>query len=165
MDLKSVRYQMFSDYLDELQKMLGWATVDDEKKHILFERSTKYAHAKWVDIRKGDKILGFFIIGTNENCHPSADYYIQEAYIKPEYRRQGHMSRALDIYIKRYPGIYCLLILNKNEVAHKFWHTMFDRIGYVPYDLEDVDATDEHCEQYGFAPKDYVSEDGVDDAD
>ena len=159
LDLKAIRYQMFSDYLAELQKMLGWKDVDDEKTRILFSRCTEYEHAKWVDIRVDGDVIGFFIIGTHENCHPSADYYIQEAYIKPEYRRRGYMSRSLGIYISHYPGVYCLLILNKNEVAHKFWPAMFEKIGYVPYELEDVDATDEHCEQYGFAPKDYVRED------
>lgn len=151
MDIESTGYKMFSSYLDELQTICNLPLIDDGKKEFLFNEIQCYEFSKWVNVIANGNIVGFFIIGTGENCHPDADYYIQEAYIKPEYRRKGYMSYAISDYVKRHAGIYCLFILNNNQIGHAFWHVLFDRIGYKPYDLTDVGAADEDCTQYGFA--------------
>lgn len=153
MDIESTGYKMFSSYLDELQSMCNLPLIDDKRKEFLFSEIQCYEFSKWVNVIANGNIVGFFIIGTGENCHPDADYYIQEAYIQPEYRRKGYMSYAISEYVKRHRGIYCLLILNKNYIAKTFWPEVFRKLGYMPRPLSDVGATDEDCQQYGFEPK------------
>lgn len=106
---------------------------------------------RWIDIEKDDEPIGFLMIGTGENCHPDADYYIADAYIKPEYRRRGYMSGVLREVIDKHPGIYCLLILNENSIGKIFWYTFFRREGFKPHYLSDVGTGDELCTQYGWA--------------
>ncbi len=151
MNLLEVRYDMFTSYLDELQTISENPIISDEKKQYLYDNITNYEFSWRVDVYDGDVVIGFFIIGTGENCHAAADYYIQESYIKPEYRRKGHMTRAISDFINRHVGVYCLFILNNNQIGRVFWHVLFDRIGYVPYELADVGAADDDCTQYGFA--------------
>ncbi|MBO5909354.1 MAG: GNAT family N-acetyltransferase [Clostridia bacterium] len=63
--------------------------------------------------------------------------YIDIAYILPEYRRKGLTKRAVMEWYKRYSnGSTRLHIINKNTVAYKFWHKLFEleRIGSNPID-------------------------------
>lgn len=149
-------YQIFCEYLDELQTISGLSLRTSAEKKYLYDEIREYEFSNWVDIYKDDDVIGFFIIGTGENCHPSADYYIQESYIKPEYRRQKYMTNAISDFVRKHEGIYCLFILNENKIAKTFWSGLFERLGYKPYYLRDVGAADEYCTQYGFAPKGMV---------
>lgn len=151
-DVDRVRFAMFCDYLNELQCMKGLQPLGALK---LGELYTSYARSKnsvWGDIyaEGGETVVGFLIIGHSPNCHPDADFYIEEAYIKPEYRRQGYMSAAVSRFISEHQGTYCLFILNNNTAAQHFWPKLFAELGYLPCDLADVGAGDQYCTQYGY---------------
>ena len=79
-----------------------------------------------------DTPIGFAVIGINGCCHPLADIYINEFYIKPEYRNQGfgedlfdgviqleHPSSVSDI-----PFRICLYIIKNNKTAIRFWNNL-----------------------------------------
>ena len=86
------------------------------------------------------------------NCHPDADFFIQESYIKPKFRKQGLMTATVSKFIKEHEGVYCLFILNNNVNAYQFWHNIFPKLNYHPYELYVCTGID-ICTQYGFAPK------------
>lgn len=162
---EQIRYNMFRDYLIELQKIEEYKYMDDAE---ILDNFIKIRHGDvehWMDVypdnanncaahRTKHDIIGFWILGQNGNCHPDADYFIAETYIRPEYRREGIMSDRISDWIKTYGGKFCLFVLSKNEVAKKFWENVFDRCGYEPYELSDVaDDMNGHLIQFGYKPK------------
>ena len=139
-----IRFQLVSDYLDELQAIKGLPPKTYTKKKEYFQEVSNSTMTEWIDIySKKDNMnpVGFLIIGYPPNCHPN---------IKPKHRQQHYMTTTVTSFIKSHPGIYCLFILNNNHIAKKFWFALFTKLGYAPYFLTDVGAGDEHCTQYGF---------------
>lgn len=150
-----IRFQLISDYLDELQTIEGLPEITYIKKQEFYQEVLNSKTTNWIDIypqNEGTNPIGFLIIGYPPNCHPNANYYIEEAYIQPKYRCQHYMTSTATRFIKAHPGIYCLFILNNNQIAKHFWFSIFTKLGYVPCPLSDVGAGDEHCTQYGFQP-------------
>ena len=162
---EQIRYNMFRDYLIELQKIEEYKYIDDAE---ILDNFIKIRHGDvghWRDVypdnanncaahRTKHDIIGFWILGQNRNCNPDADYFIAETYIRPEYRREGIMSDRISDWIKTHGGKFCLFVLSKNEVAKKFWKNVFDRCGYEPYELSGVaDDMNGHLIQLGYKPK------------
>ena len=151
-----IRYKMLCNYLDELWAIKGLTPQEDSEKKQFYAEIISNNHTQWIDIRKGNKLVGFLLIGTPPNCHPDANFYIEEAYIMPSYRRNRLMSLTVSEFVKNNKGIYCLFILKRNVPAQNFWQKIFTELGYTPYYLQDVGAGDEFCIQYGFKPKDFL---------
>ncbi len=147
------RYQLLSDYLDELWEIKGLAPQTKKEKQNLFNAILGNNETQWIDIKEGAELVGFLIVATQPNCHPDADFYIEEAYVKPAHRRKHIMFNMVKDFINHHHGTYCLFILNKNAIAKQFWNTVFKQLGYQPHPLRDVGAGDEFCTQYGFKPK------------
>lgn len=148
-----VRFKMFCDYLNELQTIKGLSPLKNKQLKKMYKNYISETNTKWIDIFADElkkDIIGFLIIGYPPNCHPDADFYIEEAYVIPEFRRQKHMSLTVSRFIEANEGIYCLFILNNNIPARHFWPEVFAKHGYSQFELIDVGAGDEHCRQYGF---------------
>lgn len=146
------RLKMWSKYVQELDDISGVRTTPLYEFLEDLEKTVKNPDTEWIDVRSplDGVLVGFLIVGTKNNCHPDADYYIQEAYILPGWRRKGIMSSAVGNFVRRHEGVYCLFVLKKNEVAKSFWRKVFSELGYVEALLRDVGAGDEFCTQYGF---------------
>jgi len=91
-------------------------------------------------LEKDAEILGFIIVGTGANKHKASEYYIQETYIKPEYRHKGYGRTMCDEVIKMYPNMVNMYILRKNTYAQKFWSNVYK-------DYEDVSAEYGHDDE------------------
>lgn len=110
----------------------------------------------WRNIFDDDtqEMVGFLIIGKmGDEKHPESDYSIAQAYVKPEYRKRGLMTRAVNEYITKHTGIYSLLVLRNNKKAASFWKNTFENAGYHPYVLSDryVNNNGEDLILLGFA--------------
>lgn len=148
------RRKLMRDYFDELQMIEGKPLLSDRQQDTLFARHVKEVqdgYGMWIDINCGDELVGFLIVVQAPNCHPDADYFVEQAYIIPSHRNHGVMSSVVDSFVQEQPGKYCLFILNRNEKAKKFWNDAFAGAGYVPCYLRDVGATHDGIEQYGYA--------------
>lgn len=147
----NIRSQRLRDYLIELRLIAGLPPLSEEQ---LSKKCRDYLfdpHGEWVDVFSEEhKVIGFIIIGHAPNCHPDADYYIEEAYIMPEYRRKKYMSNAVSEYLKSHKGTYCLFIISSNKPALSFWSKAFRENGYFPLELKEVLVVEPHIKQYGF---------------
>ena len=157
---ENIRFNMFKDYIRELHGIEGLREMTDAEILDQYIKIRSGINEAWADIyqeespRTDADLIGFWVHGINGNCHPDADEFIAEAYIRPEYRREGIMSETISNWIKTYGGKICLFALSKNEVAKKFWLSLFEKIGYEPYQLSKVaDDMDGHLIQFGFRPK------------
>lgn len=146
------RYQMLCHYLDELWAIKGLSPQSQMEKMEFFREITSNDYTQWIDVQADNELIGFLIIGTAPNCHPDADYYVEEAYIKPEFRRKNYMFSAVSEFVQNHKGVYCLFVLDRNNAAKSFWKKAFAKNGYLPCYLRDVGAGDEYCTQYGFKP-------------
>lgn len=153
----SLGFQMFSAYIHELNKISGDVPACKHQIASEYIRIKEGMTEEWIDIHAdsmdpNSPIVGFLIVGINGNCHPEADVFIEEAYIRPEYRHLGHMRKAIARLIKERPGKYCFFVLHQNALAKKVWPSIFDTLGYEPYPLEG-NPMPERCELHGFSPK------------
>ena len=107
-----MKYKLFCDYTREIHTMRGIKPLDDESMKFLYDSYITETKVEWVNVFSdtGD-VIGFFIIDFYPNCHPDADFYIEEAYIVPEYRKCGYMSKAISQYVNTNPGTYFYFIV------------------------------------------------------
>lgn len=145
------RNELIQNYLIEMQNIKGLPPYSKEELDQACQEYFEDSNVEWVDVfsDEGD-IIGFIIIGYTPNCHPDADFYIEEAYIQPEYRRKRYMFRAVSKFLKYNGGTYCLFIVNTNTPALNFWHKVFRENEYAPVELTDVVPVEPYLKQYGF---------------
>ena len=113
-------------------------------------------NCSWRNIfNEENELVGFLIIG-KDGCekHPHADFGIAQAYVDPNYRKNGLMTQAVNEYIEKHKGIYSVLVIKQNEYALNFWNNLFTKAGYVPHELDTrfVNNEDEELILLGFAP-------------
>lgn len=150
------RFALFHEYMRYLHEdCLGTNTPSPiDLAHLFKDYTTDTKHSLWLDIYPTENEpqvpIGFLVIGFPPNCHPNANYYIQEAYIRPEYRQRGYMRATVTSFLVSHPGTYCLFVIRGNEKAYLFWKHIFQENQYITCYLPDVGAADECCTQYGF---------------
>lgn len=132
------RVVLYKNYTNEIFSIIGCNkrfTLEDSKNEI--ELINKNKDVQWNDIWHNGELSGFVIVGKGSACHPNADYFIIQTYIVPKFRRQGIGKQFMLEYIKNHPGVYCLDIIDRNDIAHKFWSNVFSESNYsrivIPY--------------------------------
>ena len=127
--LETIFIEMWNAYCKDIE--VDYKTsplyMDMEDLLHIYEKGNTWIYV----IEKGTEIIGFFMIGINDNKHPMSDYYIGEYYIKPEFRRNGYGKTAISCFIKEHPGAYCLFIFKENLFAQNFWKQVFNDLKYV----------------------------------
>lgn len=120
------REKMFLDYKRELCAISGYDElvdpVEDYIKDCNFFQTDE--DAEWLSISKKGKEIGFIVVLHGRLVAPPLDYFIEDTYILPEYRRQGIMKRAVEELLEEHAGLYGLEIIDENKPAHKFWRTI-----------------------------------------
>lgn len=145
------RLNLFREYVDYMLMLDSDFVYANEKEKAVrkwFTEQINSNNIEWIDVRKNGTIVGFLIIGTGEECHRDADYFIMQTYIKPEYRRQGIMKNVLERYFSAHKGVYCLDIIKTNENAKKFWKSVFK--GFKPIQLIDYRKNVENIDIYAY---------------
>lgn len=161
------RLELFTSYIQELYQMeeIKIPDIDDIKDR--FDGIHSNPFMKWKDIypdghsanaknAPDDALpIGFIVIGQYPECHPDADIYIAEVYLKPEYRRKHIMSDVVNGLVTLCGGSYCLFIASKNNVAKQFWFKVFDELGYEQFTLskKPVSKPNTNFILYGFKCK------------
>lgn len=151
----AIRRELYVDYLRELNKIEGITPLSQTAAEECMDKILYQGDTTWYDIRlENGEIVGFLIIGQNTNCHPDADFFIDQAYILPKFRKRGLMTKAISEFIEENRGRFCLFIIDNNTYARSFWFKTFAGLGYVPLYLRDVGALKDETgiSQYGFAP-------------
>lgn len=162
--MQNIREHLFLNYMNELYNIEGLQLLSKQKIKNVFYGIINNQHLKWIDIfpdshktnHSGYTVpIGFLVIGEFPECHPDTNYYIAEAYIKPNYRKQHIMSEVVLDYIKTYGGKYSLFIASKNDAAKQFWNDVFEKAEYMPIELskEPIAKPNPHFIQYGWQPK------------
>ena len=153
-DLFETRHKLYSEYLEELEFIRG--TPFSEPKEEQRQWCQDYLdqpYYTWVDIKQKDKIIGFLIMGTYPDCHPDCDYFICQSYVLPGYRGNGLMTKAVTSFIKEHKGYYCLMIIDRNVKAQRFWSRIFTDCNYIRFELSEVVQLCHGESQYGYKPQ------------
>lgn len=146
---------MLWDYIRELHEInekVQLRSPGELKKEYCYTRYTKYYL-----LYEGKHAVGFAIVGYGKNCHPSADLYIEEFYIRPKFRRQGYGLYFADQVLSGANAI-CFFTLEKNWPAVWFWKKYFGSWRDVSDSIPDVA---EPCDftKYHFVAKPEAFED------
>lgn len=136
---------MYRSYIEEL------STFTDRLDNFpLYDETTsiwQYSSIQKYFVINDDKIVGFLLIGIEDNKHPDSDWYIEEFYIKKEYQNKGIGTAAIKELLETKKGRYCLFVLWRNLRAAHFWQGVFTDSGYINVSQNHVDiAPLEDCE-------------------
>ena len=105
----------------------------------------------WFDIFDGMENVGFIIIATGDHCPIEYDYYILEAYIKPESRKRGLMINMLEAIFKNNPGTYGCYFMIQNKDALKFYKRISKKFKFKPAQIRtDSKAFEYNCIEKAF---------------
>jgi predicted acetyltransferase len=115
---------MLSDYIIELHNI--------DPTHVKLrsdtELSYEYFYTEDTDFyllySEENAPIGFAVIGHDSNCHPLADMYINEFYIKPSYRNNGYgrdLFEGIQSLLPTEIDRLCMYILKNNTNAIEFW--------------------------------------------
>ncbi len=138
------RLEMFWEYNTYLRGLSGLPPMPENERVSFFEDN--YPGATWLPVWCGKPEVGFLVLGNPP--HPDTDFYIQDAFVLPEYQNRGLMTKLVDSLPV---GYYSLFILKRNEAAYRFWLGIFGKF----FTLRDVLPRDDAYEQFG-AFKNYV---------
>ncbi len=152
---KQKLYRDYSIELDQYSKDLAPLTDEEIKRYC--DGYINGESSSWKNIFSLDgEIVGFLIIGKEfPEKHKCSDYSISQAYIAPEYRGQGLMTKRVSTYIKTHPGKYSLLVYENNKKALSYWPKLFESIDYKPakFVSEDTACYEGGLILLGFEPK------------
>lgn len=153
--INRIRHKLYTNYIKDLESIRSKPFPDSPKeKRKWCQDYIDGSYYNWIDIKSNNETIGFLIIGTSPDCHPECDYFICQSYIIPKYRKHHFMTNAVYEFVKTHKGRYCLMILESNTYAHKFWFKLFGDLGYKPIELPIVCNMEDDEIQYGFAPID-----------
>ena len=66
--------------------------------------------------------VGFFIVRNGESAKKlGVDYYIEDVYLFPDYRKRGIMENFAKEFFEKHPGRYGMELIKKNRNATEFW--------------------------------------------
>lgn len=142
---------LYEDYLRELEEYEE-EPFNTTAEEVLGEYRAERCNMINLLFDEG-KLAGFLIIGTAPNCHPDCDYFIGQAYVRPESRRKGIMTSALSDFERKHHGRYCLDVLFRNFPARMFWFKRFKELEYTPITLPFIEhGVTGICETLYFEP-------------
>ena len=125
-DRKLLR-EMCKNYLADLSRYRDLAQDDEEIKDACCEAG----HRRDFFITLDNKPIGFVMLGDFPNSFSKHDLYIQEFFIKNEYRQKGYGREAVKRITETFKDFdFSLFIIEKNSPAIRFWDTVFMQLSY-----------------------------------
>ena len=113
-DILNMLYEYIIE-LHDIDDSVEIRTKDELKREYFYGVETLFY------IERVDKYpIGFGIVCVGNSSHPSADIYINEFYVSPNFRNKGY-GRALFNHIVKDRKRICFYILVKNKNAECFW--------------------------------------------
>lgn len=148
------RRRWYRKYMRELDTMQG-VTYDHVAADKLYEELLEDENNFWVPVTRGRKTVGFFTMCAAPNCHPDTDYFLRDAYVRPQYREQGAMKKAVLRWLKLHPGKYNVIVVKGNYPAYNCWQQVFAAAGYEEFPLRELEefAGISNIMMFGFQPK------------
>ena len=147
-------HQIYYEYCLELNQYCDEDISDRAESDKYCDDLRTGTYYKWIDIENDNGQLIGFLVTSQIDCHPDADFHVAQSFVKPEYRKQGYMTKAVHEQLKKNKGIWCLLILKDNEYAYKFWNDVFKSAGYEWKRLKPVKLQNDNGDisQVAYAP-------------
>lgn len=78
-------------------------------------------------IMKNDKVVGVIVLTKPPYVKKGCDYCIQEFFVLSPLRGKNVAEEVCKQLTDKYPGKYCLSVLNKNTRAINFWRKFIDK--------------------------------------
>jgi predicted acetyltransferase len=137
-EINKERHRLYDAYIKELGR------YDTELLHETPAARWKWCEdyitdpdAYWLDIADDtDSLCGFLIISSSAaDCHPVCDYYICQAYVCPDMRGKGLMTKTALSFITAHRGTYGYDVLKGNRKADRFWKSLFAKLNALPIGL------------------------------
>ncbi len=142
---------MWIEYTKELHSYSDSVQMsNNEEASKLYCNFKKNPDVEIYAINANDRVCGFLILGRRSNTHPSTDIYIQELYVKSDFRRKGIGKSVISDLLKGEPARYCLYIIKENKPAKLFWQSIFSQPGVSMLSLSEITPIN-YCDFYGFA--------------
>lgn len=146
-------FDLYSSYKHELWQFTGdhYSNEAVHSWYVDIIESESYLIRLYDISKKIGEQIGFVVIGVNSNCHRDANFYVQDCYLEPQYRKRHIMSDVVQEFIKQNPGVYCLFLIDTNLPAINFWNRMFQLQHYKEKKIIDYEMMGtENCHLHGY---------------
>ncbi|MCR5153238.1 MAG: GNAT family N-acetyltransferase [Lachnospiraceae bacterium] len=143
----SYKYEMWQ-YDTQRKAVPTISEAIGEADSVLHEYCTS-----WVDIypQNGEtEPCGFLIVGTEGNCPPESDYFIEACYVAPMYRKRGFAKKAISDFAKSHKGRYVTFVGKNNRQAKGLFATSIKDMEAKPNKITDFTGLYPDCEQLSF---------------
>lgn len=123
MEEKEVLRNLLSLYLHDLSEFLETIEIS-ENGRFEFDGLDLYFEGPVFHpmfIRIDGELAGFILMTEIPYVKLGCDYCIQEFFIMKKYRGKGIAIEAVRQLYQRFPGKFCLMVLEKNLLALHFW--------------------------------------------
>lgn len=142
---------LYCDYIEELsvysERLEGKVSLHETTEIWCASHTEKYF------VMQGSKIVGFLLLGINENKHKESDWFIGEFYIKKEYQSRNIGTEVIKKMLCGKKGRYCFFVLHRNIRALRFWKKVFSECGYIDVsDKYTCSCTPDDCGFFMFEP-------------
>lgn len=144
--------ELLTEYIKELHQLESNVELRD-KEQLIEEYFYMPDTDLYLLLSSDNSVVGFAIIGHGINCHPDVDIYIEEFYIKPEYRRQGYASSFAEEIVGHVDSV-CFFELKTNTSAKALWNKVFDDWIDLSKSIKDTSNAPEWLDWYVFKRKD-----------
>ena len=133
MAIECYQYKKYIDELAKIEPSLSDMTYKDIVGLVFDYNNDPNVYV--LDVKEDNGMnVGFIVILNNTMTNPCVDYHIDQCYVNHLYRRNGLAKRTIVRFINEHSGTYSLDILKGNDVAEKFWKSVFDEVGAVKRD-------------------------------
>jgi len=122
--------ELYIEYKHQMQRIDGVDEVPGQDMVIWLKEMQSDPNISYrLTYDPDDKaVAGFVIVSFPPECDKDCDIFIQDLYIRPESRRKGLATelvrKTVEMYKVKTP---CLFVMDRNEVAQKFWDKVFGR--------------------------------------
>lgn len=114
--------ELYRNYISELGQYSKRILKKPATKEEINDINTNPLLEKYFITDETGKLIGFCLIGFDQNTQPGTDWFIAEFYISPMFRRQGYGTASITEFLKTHPGNYCYFVLKENQQAYEFWN-------------------------------------------
>lgn len=130
--------ELYNEYIEELGEYSPeLLDMTDDFGDYLPDEFAEYFNnprKKPYIIKEGKDVAGIVVFSRpDEDDEDGCDIYIEELYVRPEYRRRGIAGRVSADYLAENGGRVCgLCCFKENTEALAFWDSFFARCGIEP---------------------------------
>jgi predicted acetyltransferase len=143
LDRKEILRNLMTLFLHDLSEFIDNINLNSDNGLFEFEVLDLFFDKEGLTpffININDKSIGFILLQSGPYSNQEyADYVLNSFFILRNQRRKGIGKLACNKFFEMYPGRYAISQAQTNTPAVKFWKSVYESYGVIPYEKEEIE--------------------------